>query len=41
MLNKSIRFFLENRLIVLLLALFTLAWGMRTAPFDWEINRMG
>ncbi len=35
MLNKSIRFFLENRLVVLLLALFVMAWGIRTAPFDW------
>ncbi|NLD35298.1 MAG: efflux RND transporter permease subunit [Desulfatiglans sp.] len=38
MLNKLIRFFLENRLItVLLLALFV-AWGIVTAPFNWNID---
>lgn len=40
MLNKLIRFFLENRLIVVLLALFTITWGLRTAPFDWEIHNL-
>ncbi|MCA9001092.1 MAG: efflux RND transporter permease subunit, partial [Planctomycetes bacterium] len=38
MLDKTIRFLLENRLIVLLLALILVLWGVRTAPFDWETD---
>ncbi|HDN58652.1 MAG TPA: efflux RND transporter permease subunit, partial [Candidatus Marinimicrobia bacterium] len=36
MLNKFIRFFLENRLVTLLMLLIFIAWGVVTAPFDWE-----
>ncbi|MEM9885797.1 MAG: efflux RND transporter permease subunit [Bacteroidota bacterium] len=40
MLNTTIKFFLENRLIVyLLLALFT-AWGLITAPFDFGVDSL-
>ncbi len=36
MLNKSIKFLIENKLVaVLLLALF-IGWGISTAPFDWN-----
>ncbi len=36
MLNKSIKFFIENKLVaVLLLALFV-GWGVVHAPFNWE-----
>jgi Cu(I)/Ag(I) efflux system membrane protein CusA/SilA len=36
MLNKSIKFFIENKLIaVLLLALFV-GWGIINAPFNWD-----
>ncbi|WP_372932204.1 efflux RND transporter permease subunit [Mariniphaga sediminis] len=36
MLNKIIRFFLENKLVtVLLLALFV-SWGIITSPFGWD-----
>lgn len=36
MLNKSIKFLIENKLVaVLLLALFV-GWGISTAPFEWE-----
>jgi len=36
MLNKSIKFLIENKLVaVLLLALF-IGWGITTAPFDWD-----
>ncbi|MGC1514778.1 MAG: efflux RND transporter permease subunit, partial [Maribacter sp.] len=36
MLNKSIKFLIENKLVaVLLLALF-IGWGMVTAPFNWD-----
>lgn len=38
MLNKGIRFFLENKLIVFLLMAFFLTWGTMVAPFDWEIS---
>jgi copper/silver efflux system protein len=38
MLNQLIRFFLENKLVtVLLLALFV-SWGIVTAPFNWTIG---
>ncbi len=36
MLNKFIRFFLENRLVTLLMLLIFIGWGVVTAPFDWE-----
>jgi len=36
MLNKSIKFLIENKLVaVLLLALF-IGWGVMVAPFDWN-----
>jgi len=38
MLSKIIRFFLENRLVVFLLLLFVCAWGVMTAPFDWNLG---
>jgi copper/silver efflux system protein len=36
MLNAVIRFFLENKLVVVLLLLFLTLWGIATAPFDWN-----
>jgi Cu(I)/Ag(I) efflux system membrane protein CusA/SilA len=36
MLNKMIRFFLENRLVTLLILLIFIGWGVVTSPFDWE-----
>ncbi len=38
MLNKVIRFFLEQKLVAFLLVLFVIAWGAMTAPFDWELG---
>ncbi|MFT7669206.1 MAG: Cu(I)/Ag(I) efflux system membrane protein CusA/SilA [Planctomycetota bacterium] len=38
MLSKLIRFFLEQKLVVFLLVLFVIAWGVRTAPFDWDFG---
>tara|TARA_R100001143_G_scaffold63595_1_gene73215 strand:+ start:29009 stop:32776 length:3768 start_codon:yes stop_codon:yes gene_type:complete len=38
MTNKIIRFFLENKLIALLLFLALTGWGISTAPFDWDID---
>ncbi len=36
LLDKLIRFCLENKLIVCLLILFTVGWGIMVAPFDWD-----
>jgi Cu(I)/Ag(I) efflux system membrane protein CusA/SilA len=38
MLNKTIRFFLENKLVAVLLLTLLVGWGLSTAPFDWNIN---
>ncbi len=38
MLNKTIRFFLENKLIAVLLLLTMTAWGLAVAPFSWDID---
>ncbi len=38
MLNKLIRFFLENRLLTAILLVFFIGLGMSTAPFNWEID---
>ncbi len=37
-LDRIIRYFLENRLIVGLLLLVVVAWGILVAPFDWHIS---
>ncbi|WKN45394.1 efflux RND transporter permease subunit [Tunicatimonas pelagia] len=36
MLNRTIKFFLENKLITVLILLGFIAWGVVTAPFGWE-----
>ncbi len=38
MLNKLIKYFLENRLITILLLLVFITWGTISAPFDWNIS---
>ncbi len=38
MLNKLIRFFLENRLVAWLLMVFLIGWGISVAPFNWQID---
>jgi len=38
MLNKLIRFFLENRLVAWLLMIFLIVWGISVAPFNWQID---
>jgi Cu(I)/Ag(I) efflux system membrane protein CusA/SilA len=40
MLNKFIRFFLENKLVAYLLLLLFVGWGLVTAPFDFGINEL-
>ena len=36
MLNKSIKFLIENKLVAVLLVTLFVAWGVATAPFDWK-----
>lgn len=38
MLDKTIRFFLENKLIAVLLLSAMVAWGIAVAPFSWDID---
>ncbi|SDM73324.1 Cu(I)/Ag(I) efflux system membrane protein CusA/SilA [Catalinimonas alkaloidigena] len=40
MLNRLIRFFLENRLVSMLLLLALMGWGLSVAPFDWHLSWM-
>lgn len=36
--DRIIRFCLENKLIVVLLLIFIIAWGIIVAPFDWKLG---
>lgn len=36
MLNTIIRFFLDNKLVTVLLLLGLVVWGLATSPFDWN-----
>ena len=36
-LNRTLRFFLENKLVAALAVVFTVAWGLLVAPFDWNV----
>jgi Cu(I)/Ag(I) efflux system membrane protein CusA/SilA len=38
MLNKTIRFFLENKLVTFLLLFALIAWGIASAPFNWDLG---
>jgi len=38
MLDKIIRFFLENKLVAVLLAVGFVGWGIAVAPFSWDID---
>ncbi len=38
MLNNIIRFFLENKLVTVLLLVILVVWGYSVAPFNWESN---
>jgi Cu(I)/Ag(I) efflux system membrane protein CusA/SilA len=38
MLNKTIKFFLENKLITTILLVVFIAWGVITSPFPWKID---
>ena len=36
MLNKSIKFLIENKLVAVLLLLLCIGWGIVNAPFNWD-----
>ncbi|MCF6351198.1 MAG: efflux RND transporter permease subunit [Flavobacteriaceae bacterium] len=36
MLNKSIKFLIENKLVAVLLVTLFVGWGISTAPFNWD-----
>ncbi|MCW5520627.1 efflux RND transporter permease subunit [Aureitalea sp. L0-47] len=38
MLNKSIKFLIENKLVALLLLVLFVGWGTINAPFNWDIG---
>ncbi len=38
MLNKIIRFFLENKLVTFLLMISLITWGVISAPFNWDLG---
>ncbi len=38
MLNSIIKYFLENKLVTVLLLLLFVGWGIATAPFNWKLD---
>ena len=40
MLNKSIKFLIENKLVAVILLLVFVGWGVVNAPFNWEKARI-
>jgi len=40
MLNKSIKYLIENKIIAVLLLLLFIGWGTITAPFDWNLGNI-
>ena len=36
MLNKSIKFLIENKIVAVLLLTMFIGWGVMVAPFDWD-----
>jgi len=38
MINKSIKFLIENKLVAVLLLLFFISWGLVTMPFNWDLG---
>jgi len=40
MLNKIIKYFLENKLVTVLMLLTFIAWGIITAPFGWQVGAL-
>ncbi|MEP1033162.1 efflux RND transporter permease subunit [Ekhidna sp.] len=40
MLNRIIKYFLENRLVTVLILIGFIAWGIMTAPFGWSVGSL-
>lgn len=40
MLNKSIKFLIENKLVAVLLLFLFVGWGIVNAPFNWELGNI-
>ncbi|MBT6929830.1 MAG: efflux RND transporter permease subunit [Candidatus Marinimicrobia bacterium] len=40
MLNKIIRYFLDNTLVVAILLVGAVVWGIMVAPFDWNLGNL-
>ena len=38
MLNKSIKFLINNKLIAVLMLVLFVGWGIVNAPFNWDIG---
>ena len=38
MLNKGIKFLIENKLVAIILLVLFVGWGVVNAPFNWEIG---
>ena len=38
MLNSIIKFFLENKIVAVLLLVIFVGWGLATAPFDFKLD---
>ncbi|MFW5754028.1 MAG: efflux RND transporter permease subunit, partial [Marinilabiliaceae bacterium] len=39
MLNRIIKYFLENKLVTILLLITMVVWGIATSPFGWNLGR--
>ncbi|SEG04864.1 Cu(I)/Ag(I) efflux system membrane protein CusA/SilA [Halpernia humi] len=37
MLDKIVKYFLENRLVTILILAILIVWGIATSPFDWKL----
>ena len=40
MLNKSIKFLIENKLVAVIILFLFMGWGIVTAPFDWDLKNI-
>ena len=40
MLNRIIKYFLENKLVTILVIVLFVGWGLVTAPFGWKIGSL-
>ena len=38
MLNKIIKYFLENKLVTVLVLCSFIGWGIATSPFNWNVD---